>query len=45
MIYILHIYSIIHSHSLVIVMMMMMMMIVVVVVVTFCNGLTKGSNI
>lgn len=42
MIYILHIYSIIHSHSLFIV---MMMMIVVVVVVTFCNGLTKGSNI
>lgn len=44
MIYILHIYSIIHSHSLFIVM-MMMIVVVVVVVVTFCNGLTKGSNI
>lgn len=41
MIYILPIYFIIHSHSLFIVMMMM----IIVVVVTFCNGLTKGSNI
>lgn len=43
MIYILPIYLIIHSHSLFIV--MMMMIIIVAVLVTFCNGLTKGSNI